>query len=156
MCLPGVMLAGSNQHVYNKRVQEELSSLQASERMTTALSASQIEKYRRTALDREARAREAAAARRERAWAVARLAADFLKSEYAAKEVLLFGSVAHGAWFHPQSDIDLAVVGVSPDSFWKAWCAVEKLQNDFEINLVAMESVPVSLRNEIVRYGVAL
>ncbi|RME45498.1 MAG: hypothetical protein D6791_10595 [Chloroflexi bacterium] len=61
----------------------------------------------------------------------------------------MFGSLAHGAWFHPNSDIDLAAAGIPPQAFWRAWCALDQVSEGFEINLVALEAVPERLRREI-------
>jgi len=124
--------------------------------MATGISVSQMERYRRSALDREAHDREAMAGRQERAWLAARKAAKVLKTEFEAKQVVVFGSLAHGLWFHPRSDIDLAVTGLSPAVFWEAWCALDRIGNEFEINLVARESAPPNLLEEIDRHGVNL
>jgi len=35
-----------------------------------------------------------------------------LKSRFGARRVVLFGSLAHAAWFAPHSDVDLAVEGL--------------------------------------------
>jgi hypothetical protein len=43
-------------------------------------------------------------------------AASLLKARFGARRVLLVGSLAHQAWFVPDSDVDLAVEGLSgPD-----------------------------------------
>jgi predicted nucleotidyltransferase len=70
--------------------------------------------------------------------------------------VIAFGSLAHGAWFGPRSDIDLAVEGVSADAFWRAWAALDRVEPAFEIDLVAIEVAPERLRDEIDQQGVAL
>ncbi|MGQ9554223.1 MAG: nucleotidyltransferase family protein [Anaerolineae bacterium] len=62
---------------------------------------------------------------REHLLAQARQAAAMLKSEFGAKRVVLFGSLAHGAWFTPDSDVDMAVEGLSGERYWQAWRAVE-------------------------------
>lgn len=41
--------------------------------------------------------------RRDRAWEVARKAAIILKERFGATRVLVFGSLAHRAWFTPRS-----------------------------------------------------
>ena len=35
-----------------------------------------------------------------------------IKSRFNVRRVILFGSLAHQAWFRPESDIDLAVEGL--------------------------------------------
>jgi predicted nucleotidyltransferase len=63
--------------------------------------------------------------------------------------VIIFGSLAHGAWFHPRSDIDLAVEGLAPESFWRAGSALDHLEPAFEIDLIAFEAAPPELAQEI-------
>jgi len=41
-----------------------------------------------------------------------RNAAAVLKAEFGARRVILFGSIAHEAWFTSDSDVDLAVEGL--------------------------------------------
>ena len=124
--------------------------------MAIDISPAKMDEYWRFALEREQRERVALAARRERALALARAASELLKRDFGVRRLILFGSLAHGAWFHANSDIDLAVVGLAPDVFWQAWSAVDRLGPDFEINLVAVESASSRLRTEIERYGVEL
>ena len=105
--------------------------------------------YKRGARDREARRRQEVARRREAAWTVARQAARLLKETFGAVRVIVFGSLVHGAWFHPGSDIDLAVAGIAPEMFWRAWCTLDRISDGFEINLVALEGAADRLRHEI-------
>ncbi len=60
------------------------------------------------------------AERRERAWEVARTAADLLKTGYGATRVVVFGSLAQKTPFTPWSDIDLAVWGIDPEQYYSA------------------------------------
>jgi predicted nucleotidyltransferase len=87
---------------------------------------------------------------------VARKAAELLKSEFGARRVVAFGSLAHGAWFSPHSDIDLAVEGIPAAAFWRAWCALDRLDSSFEIDLVPGESCSSRLQEEIAQNGVEL
>ena len=66
------------------------------------------------------------------------------------------GSLAHGAWFGPGSDVDLAVEGIPAAAFWRAWCALDRLAHAIDIDLVAIESAPDRLRDEIAQQGVPL
>jgi predicted nucleotidyltransferase len=59
-----------------------------------------------------------------------REAAVVLKSCFHARRVVLFGSLAHVAWFTPDSDVDLAVEGLSSDDYWRAWRVVEEIIGD--------------------------
>ncbi len=94
--------------------------------------------------------------RRDLAWSAARNAAAVLKQQFGASRVILYGSVVHGYWFGPHSDIDLAEEGVNPADFWRAWCAVDQVAPGFEINLIATESATESLRQVIEQEGVDL
>lgn len=112
-------------------------------------------RYRSTARTRQ-EAHDAETERhRQAAWVAAREAARVLKESFGATRVIVFGSLAHGAWFGSRSDIDLAVEGIPPDAFWRAWCALDRLGTGVEIDLTAIESAPTRLRSEI-EQGVAL
>jgi predicted nucleotidyltransferase len=79
-----------------------------------------------------------------------------LKSRFHARRVVLFGSLAHAAWFTPDSDVDLAVEGLSSDDYWRAWRAVEDIIGDRQVDLVEIETVGESLKRSIQRHGVEL
>lgn len=63
---------------------------------------------------RRARARPSSQEEATRAALLARAheAGQAIKTEFGARRVVLFGSLAHGAWFGAPSDIDLAVEGL--------------------------------------------
>lgn len=109
----------------------------------------QMEIYKRTARERQTQDEQEMLARRQTAWAVARQAARMLKEKFGARRVIAFGSLAHGAWFHARSDIDLAAEGIAPDSFFRSWAALDHLESAFEIDLVRYESAPARLRKSI-------
>jgi predicted nucleotidyltransferase len=67
--------------------------------------------------------------------------------------VVAFGSLAHGAWFHDRSDIDLAVEGLAPGVVWRAWSAVERLFPGFEVDLIELETATDRLRQRIQEQG---
>ncbi len=112
--------------------------------------------YRRSAQARDLAQQREREQRRRVAWDVARQAASVLKERFGATRVIAFGSLAHGAWFGLHSDIDLAVEGIPPAAFWRAWAAMDRLGPSFEIDLVALESAMEPLRAEIAMQGVAL
>jgi predicted nucleotidyltransferase len=70
--------------------------------------------------------------------------------------VVLFGSLAHMAWFMPDSDVDLAVEGLAGDDYWEAWRQVEEIIGDRPVDLSEIEMVGESLRRAIQRHGVEL
>lgn len=93
---------------------------------------------------------------RERILDRTREAAAALKSRFGARRVFLFGSLAHAAWFAPDSDVDLAVEGLAGDDYWRAWRVVEEIIGDRPVDLIAIEMARESLRQAIRRYGVEL
>jgi len=92
--------------------------------------------------------------RLEKAWLVAHAAARLLREQFGATRVVAFGSVAHGLWFTPWSDIDLGAWGIPPESFFRAVAAVTDLAQGFELNLVDPERCQPHLRQAIERGGV--
>ena len=98
------------------------------------------------------------AEQREREQVLTRIreAAAALKSRFGARRVVLFGSLAHAAWFAPDSDVDLAVEGLVGEDYWQAWREVETIVKDRLVDLVEVEMAGESLRRAIERYGVEL
>ena len=123
----------------------------------TRYSAEQRERWRRTAHARERERQRRLADRRRRALASAIRAATSLKAAWGASRVVLFGSVAHGAWFHERSDIDLAAAGIPADQFWRASVAAERaVDRDIELTLIPLETASEGLLDEIDKTGVEL
>lgn len=85
-----------------------------------------------------------------------RSAAATLRTRFGAKRVILFGSLAHEAWYVADSDVDLAVEGLAGDTIWQAWRAVEEIIGDRPVDLVELETARESLRSAIERTGVPL
>lgn len=79
-----------------------------------------------------------------------------LKQRFGVRRVVLFGSVAHPAWFTSDSDVDLAVEGLAPADFWEAWRVVEDIVADRPVDLVEVETARPSLIKAIERYGIEL
>jgi predicted nucleotidyltransferase len=100
----------------------------------------------------------ASAERRERKRLIDRIRelAAVLKTRFGARRVVLFGSLAHAAWFAPDSDVDLAVEGLAADTFWEAWHLAEEMIADRPVDLIEIESASSSLRKAIERYGIEL
>lgn len=124
--------------------------------MSIAISSEKMAVYRRSARAREAAYQQAQQQRRERAWVLARQAADLLKAGFGAKRVVVFGSLARGEGFGIRSDIDLLAEGIAPQFFWRAWCALDRLAGDFELELVASEEATSRLHEVVAREGVEL
>jgi predicted nucleotidyltransferase len=121
--------------------------------MSTMLSAEQLSEYRSGALLREAARKQESRSRRLRAWRAAHRAASVLKGGFGANRVIVFGSLAHGAWFSPRSDIDLAVEGLAGEGFSRAWSAIELVASGFKVDLVDLAAAPERLRQRIREHG---
>jgi uncharacterized protein len=94
--------------------------------------------------------------RRERAWRLARAAAEVLYENFGAARVTVFGSLANNNQFTQWSDIDLVAWGIPPDRFYAAVAAVTALSADIKIDLVDPDNCPLSLQEVIEREGVLL
>jgi predicted nucleotidyltransferase len=114
--------------------------------------------YLRTARRRAQAARASTpwAERREKAWAVARRAAEFIRVHYPDARVRLFGSLLYPDSFGPKSDIDLAVEGIDWPDYLRLWGMLERREPEFEIDLVDVGIVSAGLRAHIERDGMTL
>ena len=114
-----------------------------------------LKKYRPLDAIRKRRAKFSAeiSSRRRRAMLVARKAAKLLKTEFGAKEVILFGSLARRGSFSLYSDIDLAVRGIAPEKFYAAVSAMMDVSVDFKIDLVEPEDCSPAMFKNIEKDG---
>ena len=85
-----------------------------------------------------------------------REAARQLKFQFNVQRVILFGSLAGTDWFVPDSDVDLAVEGLTADNFWHAWQIVEDVIGDRPVDLVEIETASDALRDAIQKHGMEL
>jgi len=108
--------------------------------------------YRATMRRREARARRAQEQRRQQARAIARRVARFLRDEYGASRVVLFGSMAREGRLGPRSDVDLAVWGLDAEDYYEAVARAQDGE-DVQVDLIRMEDSPESLRDVVRREG---
>jgi len=79
-----------------------------------------------------------------------------LKKQFSVRRVVLFGSLAHRAWYVPDSDVDLAVEGLDPGSYWKAWGLVEDIIATHPVDLIDIKTAGESLQQTIERDGLEL
>jgi len=93
---------------------------------------------------------------REQLLARVREAAAILKRQFGVKQVVLFGSLADTTWFAPDSDVDLAIKGLSNDAYWQAWKVVEEVIGNRLVDLIEIETAKESLLKAIQRYGIEL
>jgi len=95
-------------------------------------------------------------AKRQRAWAQARQAAQILREQFGATRVVVFGSLAHNLWYTERSDIDLAAWGIAPQNYFKAFNAIARASSEFELNLVDPDDCFPSVRESIQQQGVEI
>jgi predicted nucleotidyltransferase len=96
------------------------------------------------------------AARRERAWEVARQIADFLRREYKPTRIVAFGSIVQPEMFGLHSDIDIAVDGIPWPEYLRAWNAVEERWPEFKVDLIDVGIVSKEMCEWIDEEGQAL
>jgi len=119
------------------------------------LSPEELKKYRPLDAIKKRRAKFSAeiTSRRRRAMIAAHKAAKLLKNEFDASEVILFGSLARRGSFSLYSDIDLAVRGIAPEKVFAASAAIERVDVNFQIDLVDLETCPAALLKKIEKDG---
>jgi predicted nucleotidyltransferase len=94
--------------------------------------------------------------RRAHALAISRRIASLLKEQYGATRVVLFGSLAHDAWFTPRSDIDICAEGIPVDRFFRAESELQEDSEGFKIDLVDPAECPPELLRRIEQEGIDL
>ena len=126
------------------------------EKTTRELFTEEIRIYRPLQALEAFRRDPAVAERRDRAWKVARTAADLLRMEYGAARVVVFGSLARKTLFTPWSDIDLAVWGIKPEAYYSAAGAAMDmgLEEGIKIDLVDAENCSKEFYGSIDTSGV--
>lgn len=70
-------------------------------------------------------------------------------------EAILFGSVLHPRFFHENSDVDIALGGVSPDDSWALTSELARVV-DRELDVQFLEDVPKQWRDNIRDEGIQL
>jgi predicted nucleotidyltransferase len=88
------------------------------------------------------------------AWEEAKKAGAILKSDFNADRTVLFGSLTDPDRFDENSDIDLAVSGISDDRFYAAVGAVTSLVKNFKIDLVDINDCKDYLKKAIAEEGI--
>jgi predicted nucleotidyltransferase len=114
----------------------------------------QLERYRRSAREREIARTQQLAARRERAWKLAHQAAELLKAEFSATRMVLFGSLLHSELFHARSDIDLVVWDIQ--HYYRAVARLLDLDAEISFDLIPVEDARRWILELIEREGVEL
>jgi len=83
-------------------------------------------------------------------------AADYLKSNYSVRKVLLFGSLVNGDYFHDRSDIDIAVEGLPENCYYQAVGELMDLIHDFSIDVVDLNACNPGLIKRIIQESISL
>lgn len=120
------------------------------------LSAQELALYQATAQQRRVHAQRELTRRRERAWAVARQAAQLLREQFGATRVVVFGSLARANAFTLWSDVDLAAWGIRPEDTFRAVAALIGFDPEIQVNLVDVAACRPAVREAIEREGIDL
>ena len=90
--------------------------------------------------------------RRQDALKLADQCIQHLKQEFGATQAILFGSLRGDTPWHDQSDLDLAVQGLSESDIWEAYDQLEKLMPPWlQLDLLAIEQAPERLRDRMLQ-----
>jgi predicted nucleotidyltransferase len=126
--------------------------------MATArdLSPEEMASYRDATRRRAQDEQRALAVREQRAWALARRAAQLLRQQFPVDRVVVFGSLVHPGSFTPWSDVDIAAWGLRPADTFRAIGMAMDLDPEIAVNLVDVAACSASLRRVIEREGIPL
>jgi len=94
--------------------------------------------------------------RKEQCLEISRKVADLLKRKYGAGRVVLFGSLAHGAWYTPRSDIDIYAEGIPVSAFFRAEADAQEISKGFNLDLVDPGDCPPEMISKIKQEGIEL
>ncbi len=78
-----------------------------------------------------------------------------LIEQFYATQIILFGSLAKGT-FHRDSDIDLAVAGISTENYFSALAALNRLSDSFQIDLKPLEDLDPHFYQRVMQTGECL
>jgi predicted nucleotidyltransferase len=124
--------------------------------LTPAERQAYIEAIRRRASSGKKTLSPAEAAEREQLLEQVKQVAAEIKARFGARRVILFGSLAHQAWFRPDSDIDIAIEGLEGAVYWQAWRYAEEMLTNRSVDLLDIGTASPSLKRSVQRYGIEL
>lgn len=110
--------------------------------------------YIETLRRRDRADRERIQHRYERAWQLARQAAEVLRRDFGATRVVVFGSLLRPSMFGERSDVDIAAWGIPPQDTLRAMSAVAYLDEQIEVNLVDVSTCKPGILRVIESEGV--
>ena len=117
----------------------------------TLIDAQKMRLYRQSAQKRTEQKNHELQRRHQWALSIAKEAAEILKNEFQVQRVVLFGSMTDWQTTHANSDLDLAVWGLSDDDLYAAVGRLLALDNRLKIDLVMAEDVAPKVMAEIER-----
>ena len=91
-----------------------------------------------------------------RAWEAAHRVATVLYQDFGAAKVAVFGSLAEQGWFRKESDIDIAVWGLSDAQCRDARCGIATSCLEFKIDLINFEESTGLFRERMQRQAIVL
>jgi predicted nucleotidyltransferase len=94
--------------------------------------------------------------RRQQAWTAVRQITEMLRQSFAADQIIAFGSLIAEGPYDDRSDIDLAVAGLKPTLFFRAYAQSMSLASPFKLDLIDLADCPESIRESIIKHGVHL
>ncbi len=118
------------------------------------ISADDMALYRAGAKRRQQAEQQALVEREQRAWTLARQAADALRQQFAVSKVVVFGSLVHPGCFTRWSDVDIAAWGLKPHETFRAIGVAMDISSEIPINLVDITACRASIREVIEREGI--
>ena len=121
----------------------------------THLTPEQLAVYQASARAKQRQKRQQLMLRQQQGLQVAHRAARLLKEQFAAKRVVLFGSLLDIDRMHSHSDIDIAVWGLPEQDYLHAVSQLLDL-SDFSIDLIEAEHAPEKLLKSIQDTGMKL
>ena len=84
-----------------------------------------------------------------RAWDAAYEVATHLYARFDTIQVMVFGSLTEPMWFTNESDIDIAVSGLSDDDYDKAWEVVMDFDSGFKMDIINFDTAKGLFRERI-------
>ena len=84
-----------------------------------------------------------------RAWDAAYEVATRLYARFDTIQVVVFGSLTEPMWFTNESDIDIAVSGLSDDDYDKAWEVVMDFDSGFKMDIINFDTAKGLFRERI-------
>jgi uncharacterized protein len=120
------------------------------------LTMKELEVYRTTLNQRHVREQAQQGQRLTKATEMAKRGAALLKERFNADRVVVFGSLVHGYWFSPTSDVDLAVWGLDALTYLTAVAQLQDLEPEIKVDLVRMERCQPELERVILLEGRSL